>query len=379
MNSGLNPFSGIIEPEQPPRTRCGYPPNEVILAFQKTLAESGVQATGRCIHYAADLICSGGINNVFRILWEYSLQHVGLASARIFVYLKQRIKEVEDILKTLPDETAYASQDFQLKVGELILVIRDAPTRSLTPWPKVNSETHDEGWIRGAVIDPVTESAALRRAWRPEGDMSLLRTAGAHISKAINEGSTERALWWVKWLLEEDVLLGKFQKGASLSTIERGPATLSVKQRKEVSFFIIHLYSEIYRELAGKGVVKMSEEFQSLLDLWKYTPKGIGGGHRKQILVILTQILTEVPKWKVPAAAALIKDPIYLSNAVKQVPKFFKEVLAYESPRRVTELAKALKSRGGAVVQKKKAKPTDAATTKMEAYERAMEAYMGKM
>jgi hypothetical protein len=89
-------------------------------------------------------------------------------------------------------------------------------------------------------------------------------------------------------------------------------------------------------------------------------------------------MLTEVPRWKVPAASPLIKDPVYLSNAVKQVPKFFSEVLAYESPKKIAELAKALKSRnGGAVVKRTKAKKEDDSTTRMEAYEKAMEAYLG--
>jgi len=376
MNTGAFPFTDP-EPEQALRTRCGYPPNEVIQAFQKAIAETGTASTGRCLHFAADLVCSGGLANVFRILWEYAIQHIGLASPRVFVYLKQRIADIENIMKTLPDETAYSSEDFQIRIGELIIVLRDAPTRSLTPWPKVGTETHESGWIRGAATDTVTESAALRKAWRPEGDMSLLRTAGAHICKAINDGSTERALWWIKWLLEEDSILGKNQKGATLSTLERGPATLSSKQRKEASFFVLHLYSEIYKEMAAKQLIRMNEEFQALLTLWGATPKGVGGGHRKQILVILTQILAEVPKWKVPAAAPLIRDPIYIANAIKQVPKFFKEVLAYDSPKRLTDLTKALKSRGGAQVKRKVQQKPDEKLSKMEAFEKAMEAYMG--
>jgi hypothetical protein len=131
----------------------------------------------------------------------------------------------------------------------------------------------------------------------------------------------------------------------------------------------------MYKEFAAKELIRMNEEFKALLDLWTNTPKGIGGGHRRQILAILTQILAEVPRWKVPAAAPLIRDPIFLSNAVKQVPKFFREVLAFESPKRVTELAKALKSKGGPAVKKVKPKP-EGAMTQMEAYEKAMEAYL---
>jgi len=365
------------EPEELPRTRCGYPPNEVIQSLEKTLPQAGTQATGRCLHFTADLVCSGGVQNLFRILWEYSLIHIGLASPRIFVYLKQRIQDVDAIMKQLPDESAYSSELLQLRIGEIILVLRDAPTRSIIPWPKVGIETHEAGWIKGAIIDPVTESAALRRTWNPQGDFALLRTAGANISKAISDGSTEKALFWIKWLLEEDVIAKK-QNKVGLTTIERGPETMSSKQRTDASFFILKLYGEMYKEIAAKGLIRMNEEFQMLINIWRNPPKGLGGGAKKQILVILTQILIEVPRWKIPAAPSLIKDPVYLSNAVKQIPKFFNEVLSYESPTKVTALIKAFKTRTAAPVKPKVKKEVAENITQMEAYDRAMEAYLRK-
>jgi hypothetical protein len=366
----------VVEPEDPVRTRCGYPPAEVIQSFTKALNEAGGTATGRILHFTADLVCSGGFNSFAKALWEFALNHIGIASPRIFVYLNQRMQEIMKMLKTLPDETAYSTEEFQIRIGELVLVLRDAPTKSVVPWPKVGPETHEEGWLRAIKTDTVTESAALRIVWKPEGDMGILRTAGNHLCKAINDGSVDKALFWVKWLIEEESIVHKLQKGASLSTIERGPATLASKARKDVTFFILHLYSEIYKELAAKGLVRMNEEFQSLLELWKDPPKGLGS--KKQILVILTQILAEVPKWKVPAAPALIKDPVYLSRAVRMVPKFFHEVLAYDSPKRSAELAKAFKTKG--VIVKPKAKKAQGAMSQMEAFDRAMDAYMnGKL
>jgi hypothetical protein len=62
---------------------------------------------------------------------------------------------------------------------------------------------------------------------------------------------------------------------------------------------------------------------------------------------------------------------VYLANAVKQVPKFFHEVLAYECPKA------ALKFKGRAT-PKPKVKKLDAAGTQMEAYDRAMNAYLSK-
>ena len=38
-------------------------------------------------------------------------------------------------------------------------------------------------------------------------------------------------------------------------------------------------------------------------------------------------VITEVPRWKVPAAQPLIKDPTVMSRAVQQSVRFFQEVL----------------------------------------------------
>jgi hypothetical protein len=369
---------GIQQPtEETPRTRCGYKPAEVVGAFTKAMLETGAYSTGRALHFAADLTCSGGIAALFRLLWDYSLTHIGIASPRVFVYLRQRIADIEAVLKRLPDEVAVSQEDFQKRIGEVVIVLREAPRRTIVGWPKVGAETHEGGWMRATLVESVTETAAVRIVWRPEGDMSVLRTAGNHLCKAIGEGSTEKALFWVKWLLEEEVLTRKDTKGASLSTIDRGPAGLSSRQRRDVSFFVIQLYGEIYKEFAARSSLRMNEEFNALVNLWSYPPKGLGATAKKQILALLTQILCEVPRWKVPAAPALIADPIYISNAVKQVPKFFGEVLANAPVKQPHVLAKHFKSRGGASDGPKKAKAGEVVNDKTAAMDAALAAYFG--
>jgi hypothetical protein len=370
-----NSFFVENDTDQPCRTRCGYAPNEALRSLQKTLGESGSASTARAIHLAADIVCSGGLEALFRLVWEYALTHIGLASPRIFVYLSQRIKEVDGMLKTLPDEMAYSNETFQIRIGEMIIVLRDAPTQTILSWPKVAQETHAETWIRAVAVDPVTETAVLRRVWQSGADNNILRIAGGNLCKAVIDGSTEKSLFWVKWLLDHEALVNRVHHGASLSTLERGPATLAARQRKHVSYFILQLFGEMYKEFAAKQMIRMNEETSTLVSLWTTPPKGLGATARRQILTILTQILTEVPKWKIPAAPALIKDPLYLTNAVKAVPKFFQEVLAYDPPKKAAEIQKALKSKAP---PKPKVKPvtTTGAMTQMEAYEKAMEAYL---
>ena len=47
---------------------------------------------------------------------------------------------------------------------------------------------------------------------------------------------------------------------------------------------------------------------------------------------IMIQILTDVPRWKVPAAPSLVSDTISLQRAVTQSEAFFKEVLMLPIP-----------------------------------------------
>ena len=367
INIGL----AVKEEEVKPRTRCGYEPYESLRAFEKTLSETGVISTGRALHFAADIVTSGGIDSFVRVIWDYAICHVGLASPRIFVYLKKRVGDITEMLKRLPDEQAYASEEFQIRVGELVLVMRNAPSRTVVPWPKVGSETHVEGWIRSAAAAP--ETAVLRKVWRAEGDASILRTVGSEICKAITDGATEKGLFWIKWLFEEEAKIKKEIKGGTLSTYERAPA--GSKQKAGVAFFILALYAEIYKEMASKSQVRMHEEFQTLLDLWKGGDKRIQGGARKQILTILTQILCEVPRWKVPAAEALIKDPVAMSQAIRQVPKFFKEVLAYDPPNAAA--VKGFRTRGK-IVNPVKGKKGEAVEAKMDAFDKALEEYFAR-
>jgi hypothetical protein len=365
-----------VEEERPVLTRCGYVPSESLRSFEKSLSQAGAISTGRALHFAADIVASGGLDSFVRSLWDYAICHIGIGSPRIFVYLRRRVRELEDLLKQLPDETAYAMEEFQVRVGELVLVVRECPSRTATPWPKVGTETHAESWIR-SVAGNAPETAALRKVWRPETDLSILRTVGAELCKAISECATERALFWVKWLFEEETRMRKEVKGSSLSTNDRGLG--GGKGKGSVGGFVLDLYSELYKELAAKGLLRMNEEFQILVNLWKEGDKRIQGGAKRQLLAVLTQILCEVPRWKVPAAPPLIKDPVAMTQLIRQCPKFFREVIAFDPPPAGLAVQKAFRTRGKvdskAVAAAKKG---EAAVTQMDAFDRALEAYFSR-
>ena len=362
----------VDQKEEETVTRCGYKPGDSLRAYEAALLESGAVATGKALHFSADILCSGGYDIWVRALWEFAIDHVGVSSPRLFVYLKKRIYEIDEMFKTLPDEALYNHDDFHTRAGEIVMVLREVPRRPKVTWPKVGPETHLNGWIKN--VASATETAVIRRVWKAGGDMTLLRLAGSELLKAITDGSLEKTLFWVKWLFDEEAHLKKETKGASLTSIHRGPTSTT-----EVGHFIAELLAESYKEMATRSMIRMAEEFQVLLDLWRGADSRISPAARKKVLGIMAQILCEVPRWKVPAAPALIKDPVQVSRAVSQAGKFFREVLARPPVKKSTAVLKLFRSRGvvDAGTRKKKEKESEF-QDKLDAYDKVMNAYLSK-
>ena len=101
-----------------PRTRCGYLVPEAYHCYEQSLGETGAIASGKLLHYTADLICSGGLDLWIRGAYSYCIQHIGLANPRIFVYLRQRISDVDKKAEVLPQESFYSHPDVQSAIAE---------------------------------------------------------------------------------------------------------------------------------------------------------------------------------------------------------------------------------------------------------------------
>lgn len=366
----------LAEPEPEIRTRSGYKPSDCLKAFIVALSESGLVNTGKALHFATDLVCSGGYDIFIRSLWDFAIEHIGIGSPRIFVYLKKRIGELDGLVSRLDEDALWKDDEFQTRICELIFVIKECPLRSRTPWPKVGPETHRDGWLR-AVSTNATETEVVRRVFKSSNDLFPLHIVACELLKACSDGGTEKALFWIRWLLDEDSRLRKENNGSGLSTLDRGPPNLGTRQRTEVGYFLLQLFVEAYKEYAAKQLIRMTEEFQALADLYKGSDKRIGAKGRRDILGIMAQIICEVPRWRVPAAPTLIKDPAALSRAIQQAPNFFKEVLV--NPRVSIPGNKTIFTTGKqSAKQKEKAKQGITMETKFSAFDAAMEAYLSK-
>jgi hypothetical protein len=97
----------IADPEPEIRTRSGYKPSDCLKAFITALQEGGLVNTGKALHFSTDLVCSGGYDIWIKTLWDFAIEHVGIGSPRIFVYLKKRISELDALISRLDEDTLW--------------------------------------------------------------------------------------------------------------------------------------------------------------------------------------------------------------------------------------------------------------------------------
>lgn len=363
------------EPDKRPKTRSGYLVHEAYSCYEKALGEVGTSASGKALHFAADIVCSGGIDIWIRGAYSYAVQHIGLANPRIFVYLRQRILELDKRAASLPQESFYSHPEVQSNIAECVLVLQLCPKRAKIVWPKIDENTKRQGWLRGVAGSP--ETRVTRVVWSSEADTPHLYLVSNELCKAIQDGAQERALFWVRWVMEEDVRIRKETKGQGLSTKDRGGG--AGKAKTEAGHFVAAVLYEIYKELASKNLIRMNEEFSELFRLWRGGEMRMAAKLRRDCLGLMAIICCEVPRWKVPAAPSLVADPVRLSRAVSQCGSFFNEVLANTmAPGNQIKpsMTKAAKKRTTALNEKEKKELT--MEDKFSEYDAVMEAYLNK-
>ena len=374
---------GVTNEESIPtiHTRSGYDVGEVVRAFQVVLGESGPAASGKCIHYSADIICSGALQIWMRYCMEYAIDHIGCGAPRIFLFLKRRFGELEALAAKYDSEKLYSTYEFQAKVGEIVLILKDCVRRTKVTLPKIHPSCFSDIWLSEA-RSTRTDFAAVMRIWKEDGDSFSMKIIGNEIAKAVEEGATEKALFWMRWLLDTDTTLKRSEQGYGLSKVARGVAGIPDKMRTSVSFYICALAAEIYKDMAARGKIRMDEEFAAIVDLYRFQTnyKGILTTRRRlDLLCLMFQLLCEVPRWRVPAAQPLVRDAMLLRKGLTHVENFFHEVLVHPMP--TADILKEAKKAKKVVTSKKiseKAQKADAIARHLAAYDAAMDDLMRK-
>lgn len=319
--------------EQEIISRKGYKLKDLAKAFIQCLGETGPVASGKLIHFTSDMVTSGGLQLWQKLCWEYAFDHIGVASPRIFHFLFRKFRELNELSAKMPFEGFCKKKEIQEQLAEIVLILQDCPKKTKPKMPSVPPDTHEnETWLRSVLR--TTDKLAVRKIYQRNMDLEQMLHAGNEMVYAIQEGATERALFWIKWLLEEDAIIKK-KFGTGLTTIERGPAYLKPAQKTSVGYYIIAILAEVYKEFAEKGMIRMHEEFQALLDIYRSSDFKLTQRRKLDTIATMVQILTDVPKWKVPAAPSLVPDQVKLQRAVSQSEGFFREVLMLPLPKKL--------------------------------------------
>ena len=101
------------EPPQDAISRKGYLLKDLSKNFLQVLSESGAVAIGRLLHYVADFCCSGIIELLQTLCWDYAYDHIGTASPRIFYYLRKKFAELNEKNAKLNLDQFCRSQEVQ--------------------------------------------------------------------------------------------------------------------------------------------------------------------------------------------------------------------------------------------------------------------------
>jgi hypothetical protein len=116
--------------EQEITSRRGYLLKDLSRAFLQNLGDAGPIASGKLLHYTADMITSGGLLLWEKLCWDYSFEHIGVASPRIFHYLLRKCKEIKDKSAKHPFDTFCRSVEVQRQTAEIVLILQSCPKKS---------------------------------------------------------------------------------------------------------------------------------------------------------------------------------------------------------------------------------------------------------
>jgi hypothetical protein len=233
----------------------------------------------------------------------------------------------------MPFDNFCRKKEIQETLSEIVLILQDCPKKTKPKIPSIPQDTHEnDNWLRSVLR--TSDKLSVRKVYQSKSDLDQMLHAGNEMVYAIQEGATERAIFWAKWLIEEDAIIKK-KFGTGLTTLERGPAHLKPPQKTSVGYYLVAILAEVYKEFAEKGMVRMHEEFQALLEIYRSIDFKITQRRKLDTLALMIHILTDVPKWKVPAAPSLVLDQTKLQRAVSQAESFYREVLMLPLPKKL--------------------------------------------
>jgi len=325
-------------PEEPKATAkhtlCGYAWGDVVNALIKSIA---VADLSRSLRWSAELVCSEmGLGRLEAALVHAWALHVGPAHpgwARNWYHHVMQLRQFWE--RTHGDTKAIRNTPVvRQMVAESVASLVLAAKKPLPELPTAADCFREAEAMRQRIRagGGVGDQPCTRRVWISGQDGLDLRTVGNEMEAALRSGQSARLLFWIVWIMTLE------KQDDAPQVRERGPAHVSVKQRKSLVWYLV----AILKEIANEGAYLSTEERAGLFGCFEITYVKLGEKGRRDMLAALALSIQEhitrrgVPSISGPAAAPSFTD---IRGAITSIDSVYSGIAA-EARRYVLEVPK---------------------------------------
>ena len=254
-----------VEPKATSKhTLCGYAWGDVQNALIRAI---GTADMARAQRWGAELVCSElGLGRLEAILVHAWAIHVGPAHPGWCRTWFISISQLRALWSRSGGDTKAIRNTPTVRqaVGEAIAALVLAAKKPLPTLPTAADCFREAEGMRARLRagGGVGDQTATRRLWVSGQDGGDLKTIGNELESALRTAQTSRLLFWITWFFTLDS-----QTDAPIAK-ERGPVHLSVKARKSLLWFLVHLLREIAHEGAFLSVDERAGLFSVLETTW---------------------------------------------------------------------------------------------------------------
>jgi hypothetical protein len=315
-------------------TLCGYAWGDVVTALVKSIGSADMT---RSLRWSAELVCSEmGLGRLEATLVHAWALHIGPAHpgwVRTWYHYVQQLRQFWE--KTGGDIKAIRNTPVvRQMVAEAVAALVLAAKRPLPDLPTAADCFREAEAMRQRIRagGGVGDQPATRRVWTAGHDGLDLRTIGNELEAALRSGQASRLLFWIVWILT----LEKQEDAPPVR--ERGPAHVSVRQRKSLVWYLV----AILKEIANEGAYLSVEERAGLFKCFEITYAKLGEKGRRDMLVALSLSIQEhVTRRGVPSISGPTALPTLLEirGATSTIDTIYSGIAA-EARRYVLEVPK---------------------------------------
>jgi len=266
-------------------TLCGYGWADVTASLQRSV--SGTDMT-RSQRWGAELVCSDlGLGRLEAILFQIWALHT---RSTLPAWCKNWLNSIKQLRilwsKSGGDIKSVRNTPIVRQlVAEAIAYLVLASKHPLPVLPTANDCFREAEAMRTKIRSGggAKDQIVTRRIWSEQLDGLDLKTIGNELENSMKTNQIQNTLFWIIWIITLES-----QEGAPTAK-ERGPAFLSVKQRKSIVWFLVSLLKELANDSAYLAV----DDRNAIFDLLELTWPKLGSKGRKDCIVAIALSIQE--------------------------------------------------------------------------------------